>query len=178
MDNTGEIVDLLRVILYTLDNTTFGSDIPAVPEWAGTPRTAVVTLILLYISLGLTTTSIMVAIFAKEALYLYALAVVPKLDAWEGQGQNPCLRQFIKVCRFNVIVLYGLLLFALLLFDCGLALQAWTVNYAISSLLIFGGFLVTLVFPIFLLLALADLGFLNLTRWMEKCSWLLPEEGR
>ena len=134
-----------------------------------------VTLILLYVSLGLTTTSIIVAIFAKEILYLYALAVVEDIKAWKGSNQHPYLTQFIKVCRFFVIVLYGLMLFALLLFDCGLALQAWTINYVISSLLILGGFLVVLVVPIFLFLALADLGFLDLTRRIRKCNWLLPK---
>ena len=133
------------------------------------------TLILLYVSLGLTTTSIIVAIFAKEVLYLYALAVVPEIKAWEGEDQHPYLTRFIKVCRFFVIVLYGLLLFALLLFDCGIALQAWSINYVISSLLIFGGFLVILIVPICLFVALADLGFFNLTRLMKKCSWLLPK---
>ena len=51
LDPTDESVALLRVILFKMDNTVFGGDVPQHPKWTGPPRTIIATQFLLYISL-------------------------------------------------------------------------------------------------------------------------------
>ncbi|KAF9646404.1 hypothetical protein BDM02DRAFT_3188879 [Thelephora ganbajun] len=40
-DPNEEIAALLRVLIHKIDNTTFGGDIPALPQWTGPPRTII-----------------------------------------------------------------------------------------------------------------------------------------
>ena len=36
-DSGDETAALLRVLIYKMDNTAFGNDVPALPEWNGPP---------------------------------------------------------------------------------------------------------------------------------------------
>ena len=51
-DPNEETAALLRVLIYKIDNTTFGDNIPAVPQWSGTPHATVQAQAILYASLA------------------------------------------------------------------------------------------------------------------------------
>ena len=50
-DPNEETAALLRVLIYKIDNTTFGGDIPTLPQWNGPPQTIIQVQSLLYASL-------------------------------------------------------------------------------------------------------------------------------
>jgi len=145
----------------------------------------VVTLILLFLSLGSTTASVLLAILAKQVLYLYALAVVSASDAEKGvpdtkkgvsdteKGQNrqSRLTRFMRISQGIVFGLYTVLLFALLLFDGALIAQNWEASPTISILIICGTSCIAPVFAIFLLLSLANLGIFNFSSLKNLLLW-------
>jgi hypothetical protein len=63
---------LLRVLLYKIDNTTFGNDPPALPQWAGPPRTIVHVQAILFASLATSLLSAFLAMLGKQWLNRYA----------------------------------------------------------------------------------------------------------
>ena len=62
---------LLRVLLYKMDNTTFGGDVPTVPLWPGPPRTIVQVQAILYASLAASLLSALLAMLGKQWLNRY-----------------------------------------------------------------------------------------------------------
>ena len=118
-----------------MDSTAFGGDIPEVPKRAsGTPPAVVVVLVLLYLSLAVTTASVLFAILAKQILYLYALAAASESDTEEGQDQQHKLKRFTTISCGIVFLLFSLLQSALLLLACALIVHIWKINHVISSL--------------------------------------------
>ena len=55
-------------------NTTFGGEVPKVPQWTGPPLTTVTTQALLYLSLMATLASALLVILIKHLLSLHTLA--------------------------------------------------------------------------------------------------------
>jgi len=108
-DHTEESADLLRVILYKMDSTAFGGDIPEVPQRTGAPRAAVATLVLLYLSLSFTTASVLFSILAKQMLYLCASAAASESNIEEGQDWQHRPKRFAMISRSIVFLLFSLL---------------------------------------------------------------------
>jgi len=146
-----------------MDNTTFGGDIPQVPRWTGTPRTTVVAIILIFLSLGFTTTSVLVAILAKQMLYLYALTAVSESVTEGGLDQQPGPGKFDRISRSVVFVLFSLLQLALLFLGCSIAVYTWNINYMLALLMLCATMCLVPVYFIFVLLVLANLDLLRLT---------------
>ena len=67
-DPNEETADLLRVLLYKTDNTSFGGDVPEVPKWTGPPHTVVAALVLLYLGLAAVVITVTFAIIIKQFL--------------------------------------------------------------------------------------------------------------
>ena len=59
---------LLRVIIYTMDNTTFGGQVPTVPQWTGPPPTIVQVQVILFASLSASLFSTFLAMLGKQRL--------------------------------------------------------------------------------------------------------------
>lgn len=71
-DPNEETAALLRVLLYKLDNATFGGDVPTVPQWSGAPRAIIQVQAILYASLSASILSALLAMLGKHWLNQYA----------------------------------------------------------------------------------------------------------
>ena len=64
-DPNEEAAALLRVLIYKVDNTTFGGNVPVVPQWSGPPRAIVQVQAILYASLAASLFSAFLAMLGK-----------------------------------------------------------------------------------------------------------------
>ena len=71
-DPNDETAALLRVLIHKIDNTTFGGDVPALPQWTGPPRRIIQVQCLLYASLSVSLFSSFLAMLGKQWLNRYA----------------------------------------------------------------------------------------------------------
>ena len=67
-DTGEETAALLRVLIYKIDNTTFGNDPPTLPQWTGPPRAIVQVQAILFASLAATLFSAFLAMLGKQWL--------------------------------------------------------------------------------------------------------------
>jgi len=132
-----EIAALLRVLLYKMDNTTLGGNIPEIPQWTGPPDAIVTTQALLYASLVASLFSVLFSILAKQWLDQYAME-----NLWGSSIQRARDRQRIlhspTIWMINRVfeVLPLLLQSALLLLGCALSRYLWAINIAIALITI------------------------------------------
>ena len=71
-DPSEETTALLRVLIYKIDNTTFGSHAPDLPPWTGPPQTIVQVQAILFASLTTSLFSAFLAMLGKQWLNRYA----------------------------------------------------------------------------------------------------------
>ena len=71
-DPNEETAALLRVLIHKMDNTTFGGNVPAVPQWTGPPHTVVHVQAILFASLAASLFSALLAMLGKQWLNRYA----------------------------------------------------------------------------------------------------------
>ena len=71
-DPNSDTAALLRVLLYKMDNSTFGDSVPTVPQWSGPPSNAVQVQIILYASLVVSLFAAFLAMLGKQWLKRYA----------------------------------------------------------------------------------------------------------
>ncbi|KAF9644200.1 hypothetical protein BDM02DRAFT_3122306 [Thelephora ganbajun] len=157
-DSNEETAGLLRVILYQMDNATFGGSIPKVPRWTGPPRTTVATQVLLYLSLAATLGSVLFAILAKQLLNLYALAGSWGSNVEHGRSQQRRLKWFTVGLHVVVLALSLLLQLALLLLSCALSVYLWNINTVVASVVLTVTLCAVPIYSSFGILALANLG--------------------
>ena len=133
VDRGEESADLLRVILYKTDNTTFGGEVPEVPRWTGPPGTIFTTLILLYLSLVTSMCSVFVTTLTKQLLNLRALAGPSGSDAENGENQQRRLSDLVfatlPVVSFSIYTLLQVSCFCL---GCALTIYTWEINLRIA----------------------------------------------
>ena len=72
LDPNAETAALLRVLLYKIDNTTFGNDAPTVPVWSGPLSTVIQVQTILYAALAASLFSALLAMLGKQWLNRYA----------------------------------------------------------------------------------------------------------
>ena len=65
-DPNDQTAALLRVLIYKIDNTTFGNDVPALPQWTGPPRMIVDVQAILFASLAASLLSAFLAMLGKQ----------------------------------------------------------------------------------------------------------------
>ena len=70
-DPNEETAALLRVLIHKVDNTTFGNDVPSIPQWAGPPQTIVQVQAILFASLATSLFSAFLAMLGKQWLNRY-----------------------------------------------------------------------------------------------------------
>jgi len=119
-----------------MDSTTFGGDVPELSRWTGPPRTVVVALVFLYLSLAASVTSVLFTTLAKQLLHLYALAGPSGSNTENGQSQQPKSKWLTVALQTVVFLLYLLLQFALFLLACALVVYIWEINLVVASLVL------------------------------------------
>ena len=67
-DPGDETAALLRILIYKIDNTAFGDDVPTLPQWTGPPRAMVRAQAILFASLAASLFSAFLAMLGKQWL--------------------------------------------------------------------------------------------------------------
>ncbi|KAF9780438.1 hypothetical protein BJ322DRAFT_981223, partial [Thelephora terrestris] len=65
-DPSDETAALLRVLIYKIDNTTFGDDVPTLPQWNGPPNVMVHVQAILFASLAASLLAALLAVLGKQ----------------------------------------------------------------------------------------------------------------
>ena len=137
-DPNQETAALLRVILYNMNNTTFGNDIPTIPQpWTGPPRAIVQVQAILYASLAASLFSAFLAMLGKQWLNRYASVDMRGLATERSQNRQRKL-DGINNWYFNqVMELLPLMLqAALLLLGCALSRYLWEIDTTVTSVVL------------------------------------------
>ena len=136
-DPNEETAALLRVLIYKIDNTTFGGDIPAVPQWTGPPHTVVHVQAILFASLAVSIFSAFLAMLGMQWLNRYASAEVRGSAIERGQNRQRKLDGIVAWYFDHVMESLPLILqAALLLQGCALSRYLWDIDTTVASVVI------------------------------------------
>jgi len=136
-DPNDETAALLRVLIYKIDNTTFGGDVPTLPQWAGPPRTIVQVEAVLYASLATSIFSAFLAMLGKQWLNRYASIDVRGSAIERSQNRQRKLDGIVRWYFHHVMESLPLMLqFALLLLGCALSIYLWGINTTVASVVL------------------------------------------
>jgi len=133
-DPNEETAALLRVLIYKIDNTTFGDDVPPIPQWSGPPRTIIQVQAILYASLAASLFSAFLAMLGKQWLNRYA-SIEMRGSAIERSQNRQRKLDGIVTWYFDTVMesLPLMLQFALLLLGCALSRYLWEINTIVAS---------------------------------------------
>ena len=142
-DPNEETAALLRVLIHKIDNTTFGDDIPAVPQWSGPPHTIVQVQAILFASLAASLFSAFLAMLGKQWLNRYASTDMRGSAIERSQNRQRKLDGIVTWYFDHVMETLPLMLqFALLLLGCALSRYLWevdmTVTWVVLGVTLFG----------------------------------------
>ena len=136
-DPNEETAALLRVLIHKIDNTTFGNDIPALPQWTGPARMVVQVQSILYASLATSLFSAFLAMLGKQWLNRYASIDMRGSAIERSQNRQRKLDGIIRWYFNHVLESLPLMLqVALLLLGCALSRYLWEINTAIASVVV------------------------------------------
>ena len=136
-DPGDETVALLRVLLYKIDNTTFGNDVPALPQWTGPSRTMVQVQAVLFASLAASLLSAFLAMLGKQWLNRYASTDMRGSAIERSQNRQRKFDGIVAWYFDHVMESLPLMLqAALLLLGCSLSRYLWEVNTAVASVVL------------------------------------------
>jgi hypothetical protein len=136
-DSGDETVALLRVLLYKTDNTTFGGDVPILPQWTGPPRTIVDTQAILFASLTASLFTAFLATLGKQWLNRYASIDIRWSATERSQNRQRRLDGVIVWYFDNVMESLPLILqVSLLLLGCALSRYLWDVSIIVASVVV------------------------------------------
>ena len=136
-DTGDETVALLRVLIYKIDNTTFGDDIPSIPQWAGPPRAIVQVQAILYASLAISLFSAFLAMLGKQWLNRYASTDLRGTAIERSQNRQRKLDAIAAWYFDHVMESLPLMLqIALLLLGCALSRYLWEINTTVASVVL------------------------------------------
>ena len=132
--NTGEeTAALLRILIYKIDNTTFGNDTPALPQWAGPPHAIVQVQSILYASLAASLLSALLAVLGKQWLNRYASTDMRGTAIERTQNRQRKLDGIVAWYFDHVMESLPLMLqIALLLLGCALSRYLWGINIVVA----------------------------------------------
>ena len=152
-DAAGDTAALLRVLIYKMDNTTFGADTPTIPQWTGPPRAMVQVQAILYASLAASLLSAFLAMLGKQWLNRYISTDMRGTAIERSQNRQQKLDGIVAWYFDHVMEALPLMLqAALLLLGCALSRYLWGINVIVASVIIcvtsFG-----IIFYIFILVA-------------------------
>ena len=136
-DTGDETAALLRVLIYKIDNTTFGNDTPTLPRWTGPPHAIVQVQSILYASLAAALLSAFLAMLGKQWLNRYASTNMRGTTIERSQNRQRKLDGIIKWYFDHVMESLPLMLqIALLLLGCALSRYLWEINITVASVVL------------------------------------------
>ena len=136
-DTGDETAALLRVLIYKIDNTTFGNDAPTLPQWTGPPHAIVQVQAILYASLAATLLSAFLAMLGKQWLNRYASTDMRGTAVERSQNRQRKLDGIVAWYFDHVMQSLPLMLqIALLLLGCALSRYLWEFNITIASVVL------------------------------------------
>jgi hypothetical protein len=125
------------VLIYKIDNTTFGDDIPTLPQWIGPPPAMEHVQTILYASLAASLLSALLAMLGKQWLNRYASTDVRGSAVERSQNRQRKLDGIIRWYFDSVLESLPLMLqVALLLLGCALSRYLWEISRTIASVVI------------------------------------------
>jgi hypothetical protein len=128
-DSGDETTALLRVLIYKIDNTAFGSDVPSLPQWTGPPRAVVHVQAILLASLAASLFSAFLAMLGKQWLNRYDATDKRGSAVERAQNRQQKLDGIVAWYFDHVLESLPLMLqAALLLLGCALSRYLWEVN--------------------------------------------------
>jgi hypothetical protein len=132
-DPTDETAALLRVILYNMNNTAFGGNIPSLPQWTGPPRVMIQVQAMLYASFAASLLSALLAMLGKQWLNRYASTDMRGTGIERSQDRQRKLYGIVTWYFDHVMESLPLMLqFALLLLGCALSLYLWGIDVTVA----------------------------------------------
>ena len=136
-DPNEETATLLRVLIHKIDNTAFGDDVPALPQWSGPPHIIVQVQAMLYTSLAASLFSAFLAMLGKQWLNRYA-SIDMRGSAIERSQNRQRKLDGIVTWYFDTVMesLPLMLQFALLLLGCALSRYLWEINTTVASVVL------------------------------------------
>ena len=136
-DPNDETAALLRILIHTIDNTTFGGSTPTVPTWPGPPRGIVQVQSILFSSLAASLFSAFLAMLGKQWLNRYA-SVDVRGSAVERSYHRQRKLNGIVTWYFEHVMesLPVMLQFSLLLLGCALSQYLWTMDSTVASVVV------------------------------------------
>ena len=136
-DPNDETAALLRVLIYKIDNTTFGDNVPALPQWTGPPQMIVHVQAILFASLTVSLFSAFLAMLGKQWLNRYASTDMRGTAIERSQNRQRKLDGVIAWYFDHVMESLPLMLqIALLLLGCALSRYLWEIDTTIASVVI------------------------------------------
>jgi len=136
-DPNEETAALLRVLIHKIDNTTFGGDVPALPQWTGPPRTAIQVQCILYASLATSLLSAFLAMLGKQWLNRYASIDIRGSTIERSQNRQRKLDGIVAWYFDHVLESLPMMLQgALLLLGCALSRYLWDIDTTIASVVL------------------------------------------
>ena len=132
-DPNEETAALLRVLIYKIDNTTFGNNVPTVPQWSGPPHTIIQVQAILYTSLAASLFSAFLAMLGKQWLNRY-ISIDVRGSAIERSQNRQRKLDGIVTWYFDYVMesLPLMLQFALLLLSCALSHYLWEIDITVA----------------------------------------------
>ena len=133
-DPSDETVALLRFLIYQMNNTAFGKDIPSPTQLSGGPSLAIVQVqAMLYASLAVSLFSALLAMLGKQWLNRYESADMRGTVIERSQNRQRKLNGIICWCFERVIEAPPQMLqLALLLLGCAMSRYLWEVDATIQ----------------------------------------------
>ena len=136
-DPNEETAALLRVLIHKVDNTTFGDNVPALPQWYGPPHTIIQVQAILLASLAASLFSAFLAMLGRQWLNRYALVDVRGSSIDRGRNRQRKLDGIVSWYFDHVMESLPLMLqTALLLLGCALSRYLWEINTIIASVVL------------------------------------------
>ena len=152
-DPNEETAALLRVLIYKIDNTTFGNDVPTIPQWSGPPRSIIQVQAILYASLATSLFSAFLAMLGKQWLNRYASIDMRGTAIERSQNRQQKLNGIVTWYFEHVMESLPLMLqAALLLLGCALSRYLWEIDTTVASVIL-GATSLGVVFYLFIVIA-------------------------
>ena len=136
-DPNDETAALLRVLLYKIDNTTFGNHVPPLPQWTGPPHAIVQVQAVLFASLAASLLAALLAVLGKQWLSRYDSVDMKGTTVERARNRQRKL-DGIDAWYFYYVMeaLPWMLQVALLLLGCALSRYLWEVNIVVASVVL------------------------------------------
>ena len=136
-DPNSETAALLRILIYKIDNTTFGNNPPTLPQWTGPPHTIVQVQAILFASLAASLFSAFLAMLGKQWLNQYASIDMRGSTIERSQNRQWKLDGIINWYFDHVMEsLPFMLQVALLLLGGALSWYFWDINTTVASVVL------------------------------------------